>query len=421
MISKACSMKYLRFGLVLFLGMSVGFVWAQSAGIGREHPALHRDNAQEIFAIDNYFFLREAQSHQSFFNFEDSYLAFDRALAQYPQSADVLVQRALFLQRFGMNSEAQDDIIRANTLNPYAADLHGYHGAGGIMRLIDFQPERSVVGLTTNRRLGYYYEWIDQQFQRQDILEEELDQVEQVIIAMEEERFDEAMEQLDVTMTQFPNSALSYDLKGVILFKDKKYDLAADAFEQAIELAPNFAIAHYNLSRLELMRGNQEQARVHLDRAIELQTNLTKAYFDRALLRKLSDDEEGALEDFNRIIDLAGENYLEAFLNRGLTRSTLGDFQGAIFDLNTAIDAFPNEANLYKNRGNVYLLSNDFPRAIKDFSTALQLDGNFAEAYYNRGLTHLMRLDLTAGCQDLSQAAGLGLDRAGEKMRFFCQ
>ncbi|MEO0778567.1 MAG: tetratricopeptide repeat protein [Bacteroidota bacterium] len=415
-------MKNLRTVLLLLaLGFGLHLSWAQSPGIGRENPAMYRDNAQEIFAIDNYFFIREANSLQSYVDFEGSFLAFERAIAQYPQSADVLVQRALFLQRFGMSVEAQKDILRANTLNPYAADLYGFHGPGGIMRLIEFEPGQSVVGLNANQRLGYYYELIDEQYQENALQEAELDQLEQIIVAYEESQLSEAKLLVEDLLDQYPQSALGHDLLGLILHQEDNYAAAGQAFDRAIELAPNFAIAHYNLSRLDMDRGNREKARVHLDRAIELQANLTKAYFDRALLRKQNSDDEGALQDYNRIIDLAGENYLEAFLNRGLTRSMLGAFQGAINDLNTAIEAFPNEADLYKNRGNAFLLSQQLPEAIQDFSRAIQLDENFAEAYYNRGLAHLMRLDLAAGCSDLNRAWELGLERAGEKMRFFCQ
>ena len=391
-----------------------------SQDVGTINPVEGKSHSNEIFAVDNYFYIRNAQLQQQLFDFEGSYLSLETAVAQHPQSADALIQRAIFKKRFGMVSEAEADIRLASLINPYAADLHGYNGPASILNVIEFNPQEAIVGISSFKRIGYYYDFLDVQYQKKNVEIDQLKFVEQVIMQIEEEEYDVALNMINSTLDSYQNSFIAYDLKGLILMKQQKYDEAAKAFSNAIDLEPNFAIGWYNFSRLERARGNLELAEQYLDAAIHLEENLTKAYFDRAIVRKTLADKEGALEDYDKIIELKGDDYLEAFLNRGLTKSMLGDFHGALSDFNKAIEQYPDNASLYKNRANVYLLFGYPSKAIADYTKAIQLDPFFAEAYYNRGLTHLKSYDLRSGCRDLKKSQELGFDRASEKLRFFC-
>ncbi len=393
-------------------------VFAQDTGY--INPVEGKSHSNEIFAVDNFFHIRNSYLQQQLFDFEGAYISLETAVAQHPQSAEVLLQRAKFKKRFGMNTEAEADLRLANLLNPYAADLHGYNGSASILNVIEFEPEQAVVELSTYKRIGYYYGFLDEQYEKVDVEVYQLAKIEEIIRLLEEDRLSEALDILETDFIGENYAFIAYDLKGLILTKQKQFDTAAQAFLQSIELQPDFAIAWYNFSRLEREKGNKEKAKTYLDQAIQLEEDLTKAYFERALLRKELADKEGALEDYDKIIELKADDYLEAFLNRGLTKSMLGDFHGALADLDKAIEEFPKNALLYKNRANIYLLFGYHQKAIADYTKAIQLDPFFAEAYYNRGLTHLKVFDLRSGCRDLKQSQNLGLERASEKLRFFC-
>ncbi len=391
-----------------------------SQDIGRINPYEGKSLSNETFATDNYFYIRNSYLNQQLFDFEEAYFSMENAVAQRPQSAKVLLQRAIFKKRFGMITEAEADLRLANLMNPYAADLYGYHGPSSILNVIEFQPEQAVVGLSNYQRVGYYYGFLDKQYGKSGVMVDELVFMEEIIQLMEEERFSEALAILENDFEENQYAFIAFDLKGVIFTKQKKFEQAAHAFSQSVKLQPDFAIAWYNFSRLEKERGNKEIAKTYLDKSIQLEEYLTKAYFDRALLRKELADKEGAMEDYNKVIELNADDYLEAFLNRGLTKSMLGDFNGALVDLNKAIEEFPDNPALYKNRANIYLLFGYNQKAIADYSKAIQLDPFFAEAYFNRGLTHLKEFDMRSGCRDLQKSQDLGIERAFDKLRYFC-
>ena len=392
-----------------------------SQDLGTINPVEGKSHSNEIFAVDNYFYIRNAQLQQQLFDFEGSYLSLETAVAQHPQSADALIQRAIFKKRFGMVTEAEADLRLASMLNPYAADLHGYNGPKNILNIIEFKPENAFVGISNYKRIGYYYDFLDRQYANENTDLNKLKLLEEIIIQIEEEQFEAALELLNsILLESQDNSFIAYDLKGLILTKQKKYVEAANAFSSALELQPTFAIGWYNFSRLEKERGHHKIAEEYLNKAIQLEEDLTKAYFERALVRKALANKEGAIEDYNKIIELKGDDYLEAFYNRGLTKSMLGDFHGALSDFNKAIEKYPNNPDLYKNRANVYLLFGYHNQAIADYTKAIQLDPSFAEAYYNRGLTHLKVYDLRSGCRDLMKSQEFSSERAAEKLRFFC-
>ena len=364
--------------------------------------------------------LQQAERQLQTLDYQNTFFTLENAVAQNPYSPEALLLRAKFKQLTGMEAEAEIDYQNAQRLNPYVADLYGYHGTGGLLRLLSFQPQQAVQGLNTFQKLNYYYDLLDQRTIAGKTPLEEITFLEQVIRAIETEQLSEADELLTLAYQDFPSSALVYDLSGLLLTKQGQYKSAAAAFAKAVELDPDFAIAWYNRGQVEQTLGNLSKAKTYLDRAIELQEDLTKAYFARAQVLKAMGDKEDALADYNTVISIQGETYAEAYLNRGLTKKMLGRYSGALADLNKVIDEFPNQPDLYKNRGNLYLLLRLTPKALMDYSKAIQLDENYAEAYYNRALAHFLQYDKISGCADLERSQELEYAKAIEIAPYFC-
>jgi tetratricopeptide (TPR) repeat protein len=353
-------------------------------------------------------------------DYEDAVNALDQAVTMNPQSSITLLRRAKFYRLVGQENMARNDVRLVERLNPYATDLYGFNGPYSILQVMAVRPEKYTVALSWDRRMSYYYEFLDQEYAKENFAETEVDRAEKVIEEIETESWREALAQLDTLLQFYPASAIAYDLKGVILTKQGKYEEATKAFEQAIQLEPSFAIAWYNFSRLEQEKGQLNKAEEYLNRSIQLQEDLTKAYFDRARVRKAQGDRKGALKDYNKVIDQKGETYLEAYLNRGLTRKMLGDYDGALEDINKVLSKDPENPTLYKSRADLYLLFGEQDLALQDYTLAIDLNDNYAEAYYNRGLALLLRFDRKAGCEDLTRAEQLGFETATEKKKYFC-
>ncbi len=353
-------------------------------------------------------------------DYEGTFFTLENAVAQNPNSPEALLMRAKFKKMVGMTMEAEEDLRRANLINPLAANLYGYNGSGGLLNILSMKPEQAVQELSTFQKLTYYYQALDNKILDNNNKEEEIEVIGEVIEEIEADRLSEALEMVNKALTKFPNSAITHDLKGMILKRQGKFEDAVDAFSTAVVIEPNFAIGWYNLGRIERSLNHFDQAKIYLDRAIELKSDLTKAYFERALLYKQIGEKEKALDDYNTIIKMKGDTYKEAFLNRGLTKKMLGDYGGALADLNQAIEEFPQNAELYKNRGNLHLLLGLQRQAIDDYTQAIRLDENYAEAYYNRAFAFFLIYDKISGCMDMDKSIELGFATARKARDYFC-
>lgn len=385
------------------------------------NPELGRTYASETQTRTIHPLLMEAERRFRALDYEGTFFTLENAVEQNPQSPEALIMRARFKKMVGLQTESEMDLRLANRINPYAASLYGYHGQGGLLKILALEPDRSFEGVSTLQRLNYYYQKVDKEIGTSEDSEQQyFEKIDKVIEHIELDFFDDALIDVNELLVNFPKSAIAYDLKGVILQQQGKFHDAQDAFEKAIAIEPEFAIAWYNLGRIERSLGNFEKAKANLDKAIELQGNLTKAYFERALLSKQMGDKESALEDYNSVINKNGNTSMEAFLNRGLTKKILGDYGGALADLNQVIDEFPDNAALRKNRGNLHLLFGLHRKAIDDYSAAIALDNNYAEAYYNRAVAFFLLYDKISACNDLDRSIDLGYEIAEEMRRYSC-
>jgi tetratricopeptide (TPR) repeat protein len=353
-------------------------------------------------------------------DYEGTFFTLENAVAQNPNSSEALLLRAKFKKLVGMTMEAEEDLRKANRINPLAANLYGYNGSGGLLQVLSMVPEQAVQELSTFQKLTYYYQALDNKILDDKNKEAEIMLIGKVIEEIESDHLPEALGIINNVLRDYPKSAIAYDLKGMILKKQGKFQDAMDSFSKAVVIDPGFAISWYNLGRIERSLNNFKKAKTYLDRAIILQPDLTKAYFERALLLKQMGEKEKALNDYNAIIKMKGDTYMEAFLNRGLTKKMLGDYGGALADLNQAIEEFPNNAELHKNRGNLQLLFGLHRKAIDDYTRAISLDENYAEAYYNRALAFFLIYDKISGCMDLDKSIDLGYEIATKTRSYFC-
>ncbi len=402
--------------LILTLPLFTKVSWAQNS-INNSDLDLYTFDLDE--AARNH--LLRANEQFELLQFTEALAALDRAVFEHPTSPIVLLQRARLRQMLGMDGEAAADYNLAKKYNPYAADIFGYNGDEAIINVLYSAPQNSLVGLSLDKRLNYYYDYIDNNYIEGKLDLDELRLLTNTIQLKESGDFEGATLSIDSLLTQYPNSAIGYDLKGTIELNQDRQAEAYNHFVKASELDDKFAISWYNLSRIERENGQSDQAIEHLQKAIDLQENLTKAYFDKALLKKLQDKDKEAITYYNKIINMRGEGYFEAYLNRGLTRKMLGDYDGAISDINRVIEVYKDTPDLYVNRGNLYLLFGEDQNAIKDYNKAIRLDKFNFGAYHNRALAYLRMNRTEDACADLEEAIALGHTLSAKILQHFCR
>jgi len=189
--------------------------------------------------------LQKADRELRTFDYEGTFFTLESAVAQEPASAEALILRAKFKKMTGMDEEAKLDVQMANNLNPYASSMYGYNGNEGLLNILSVEPEQAVRKLDDTRKLNYYYQALDRKIIKDDIQDNETDYIEYALQNIEKDNLDEALNAIDVTLQKFPNSALAYDLKGIILQKQGNLEAATEAFSKAVVFEPDFAIAWY--------------------------------------------------------------------------------------------------------------------------------------------------------------------------------
>jgi tetratricopeptide (TPR) repeat protein len=129
----------------------------------------------------------------------------------------------------------------------------------------------------------------------------------------------------------------------------------------------------------------------------------------------------GAITELNKGIDIYPK-YFYLCYERGKAKFDLEDFRGAISDYNQALDAdyVYLEADVYFDRGIAKARIKDFRGAIEDYNKVIKLDPEYDAAYYNRGLFKFEINDTNGACLDLSKAGELGMAKAYEMIKKYC-
>jgi tetratricopeptide (TPR) repeat protein len=134
-----------------------------------------------------------------------------------------------------------------------------------------------------------------------------------------------------------------------------------------------------------------------------------------------SGDFIGAIAEYNKGI-IIYPKYFYLCYERGKAKFDLEDFRGAISDYNQALDAdyVYLEADSYFYRGLAKARIKDFRGAIEDYNKVIELDPEYDAAYFNRGLFKFEINDINGACLDLSKAGELGMGKAYEMIKKYC-
>ena len=167
-----------------------------------------------------------------------------------------------------------------------------------------------------------------------------------------EDKYDEALGQVQTALKIEPGSAMGYYLLGLIQTGNRQFDAAIKSFNEVLRLNPQATVAQLQLSRLHLRGGNT-------DAAVEF-------------------GEQVAAASPN---SLAGRlTLVHALLARGITARTE-------VEVNGLLKSFPSRAEVHAAQGSLRAAQKNLAGARASYERALQLDAGSREAL--SGLTVL--------------------------------
>lgn len=375
----------------------------------------------ETYGREVLFYLTQGDNLMLQGQYEQAILNYDNAIAQAPDFAESYIRRATAKYKQSRFTEAQEDYIMANRLNPYVADLFGYQNDMRKLQVLAFNPLNFIALPTLSYRLLYYQEIYKNDFQIDAALEAKPTEDYLIHKALHEMQIGNLATALAVLENlNESNNSMVFDLKGMIYHETERWELAEVNYKKAIDLDITYELAILNLSMLEAQKGDLTTALELVNRVIALNPDFQKAYFYKATIYKKMGENEKALKEYDLMEKQENLVSYEVFLNRAIAEKMSGDALSALTDINKAIELEPENAILYKIRGNIYVLLNDYFAAIDDYTKAISLDANSAEAYFNRGIANVLGNNRTKACADFQKSKDLGYEKGEEKFRYFC-
>ncbi len=200
-------------------------------------------------------------------------------------------------------------------------------------------------------------------------------------------RYQDAVEMLNVLLKVDPNSHEGYFLRGIAKYNlDDLLGAEAD-FTAAIEKNPVFTTAYQYRAITRSRMGNYDDALNDFREAIELLPDLTGTYYSRGVTYLLSQQFDKAIDDFNQFIRQESK-VSDAFTNRGTSYLLLKDTVRAMEDYNTAIRTNRENPNGYNRRGALLMAQGKNPEALEDFNKAVACDTTYVLSYFNRAIAY---------------------------------
>jgi tetratricopeptide (TPR) repeat protein len=187
-------------------------------------------------------------------------------------------------------------------------------------------------------------------------------------------------------LSQYPDSAMSYNNLGDAYQKDKRYEEAEAAFLKAAELDPKLMSARYNLGEMYRSRGDFDQAKEEMQKAVEIvdgkqSLNLDELgpYYAMAQLYDQLNDQETAISWYQRAID-KGPQFGEPHYNLGLQYQKHGRSAEAIREFEKCIELEPKYGAAHYHLASLYAEDGKLQDAVKELELTLKYDPSNAKA-----------------------------------------
>lgn len=191
----------------------------------------------------------------------------------------------------------------------------------------------------------------------------------------EQEKFDEAIKQIEIADTLTPKNADILLTWGLILIDQKKSDEAAKKYRAALHVDPTgediilgYAIA---LNRLNDVNGALEQCNL----AIRLNRRNARAHFNCAVYYNNSQDYAQAVLMYQKAAELEPK-VARTYRQLGEVQIRIKDYAGAIGNYRKAAALEPQDHQIRLALARVFATTKDYDAAIESFREAMKIHNN---------------------------------------------
>ena len=225
-------------------------------------------------------------------------------------------------------------------------------------------------------------------------------------IDLSEEKYSDAIRNLNIAITAKPTDFEAYFLRGIAKFSLNDFTGAVADFSKTLEIHPLYVRAFHYRGVANDRLGNYADAQADYAMAIGLDPYSVELHLASGATKMHLNDFEGAIADFDTAL-IINPNNANAYMNRGIAKRYLENLDDALNDMNQAVynDYFNVEALV--RRGMIQLERKDYQQAMNDFNSALKMEPYNSLIYFNRGITFLNLGDTIAALNDYEKVNNL--------------
>jgi len=210
--------------------------------------------------------------------------------------------------------------------------------------------------------------------------------VDDILALFSKEQFQEALDALEELISEKPNDALLFNIRGACFAGLGQIILAKENYEKAIVLNPEYSKAHFNLAGAlhELdefdasIRSYQDSIVIEPDHA-EAHNNLGNVFTEVGQL-------DAAIKSYEKAICIKPD-YIEAHYSLGNSFQESGKLEDAVKCFERVLGFRPNFTGMHNNLGNVLRELGRLDEAVLSYEKVISIDPDFFESYYNLGIT----------------------------------
>lgn len=191
------------------------------------------------------------------------------------------------------------------------------------------------------------------------------------------EEAEKQLEEYTVKLSNSPDNALLYALRGDIYFLIHDFNNAVEDYSSAIEL----------------------------------DNTLDRAYYGRGLAYARQGFIKDGIQDLSHFIKKNPDSSL-AYTKRGVRYLWLGEKDNAYKDLKKAISLNPNNAEAHDDLGVVLAQMNNYIEAIKHFRLTISIEPLYQKAYHNLAMAYYITENDAIALQTINKSIQL---KSGEK------
>lgn len=358
-------------------------------------------------------------------NHEEALTNYGHAINLNPFNAEALIKRSVVHAALGQTREAEYDMKRATSINPYA---NLYLQPEARKRLIQLKSyEYSLADSTEQLGLAKSFHKsfiITPQYllhlNGDTLLNGDITLLDKAINAMINTDYKEAQIYLDRIDPVDQESALVYDLRGVLAMKKGDLEQAVDLFTKSIGINPEFVLPYHNRAIAYKRLGKLTLSENDFLSALRLNSTIAQIHFSKATLKQQTGDLEAAKAYYTSAVE-AADYYPEAVMNYNVLLKASGEYMQAMNELNTSIRQDPEAAEHYYARGGLSFIYGEYDNAIEDLDVYLDKYPSDADALFIRGISKILSYQEDSGCEDLRESSSNGyMGQTAEIILYMC-